>query len=198
FYTGGGYFRTRATVQNGPSYLSIREISSPSFDENKWLDNKIFLFSTNVLQKLKSGIELKGNVSYYDDTRQRKGFTATQFFTTEEVIVSQEAVDNSYRINVLNVGALLEKNEKQLYLRNNLSYHKHWNPTRGNLLFNQTRQITQHSAYTDEAFLNSLSLARFIGRQLVNIGSTVEYHRTPQKLTVSPGQFQDLLQGGAD
>jgi len=196
FYTGGNYFGNNAAVKDGPSYISLRNVSSPGFDEKKWLDNKIFMFSTNVLQKLKNGLELKGNVSYYDDTQQRKGFTSTQYFTSDQVILNSELVDNRYRLNVLDLGVLVEKNEKQIYLRNSLKYHKRWNSDLGNLLFNEQEPIAQQRMYTDEAFLNSLSMARFIGKQLVNIRSTVEYHSTPQRLTVQPGQFEDILTGG--
>lgn len=196
FYTGGNYFGNNATINDGPSYISLRNMSSPGFDEKKWLDNRILMFSTNVLQKLDNGLELKGNVSYYDDTQHRKGFTSTQYFTSDQVILNSELVDNRYRLNVLDLGVLVEKNEKQIYLRNNLKYHKKWNSDFGNLLFNEQDPVAQQRMYTDEAFLNSLSMARFMGKQLVNIRSTVEYHSTPQRLTVQPGQFEDILNGG--
>ncbi len=39
-------------------------------------------------------------------------------------------------------------------------------------------------------------MAKFIGKQLVNINSTIQYNHTPQQLTVNPGQFEDLLNAG--
>jgi len=197
FYTGGGYFSNYATITEGPSYISIRNVGSPGFDEKKWLDNKIFLFSTNILQKLKTGLELKANISYYDDLRNRRGITQTQYFTDQAVISSREAVDNHYRIHVLDAGILVEKNEKQLYLRNSLKYHRRWNNEVGNLLFNDSDQIRQQRFYQDESFLNTLSLGKFFGKQLVNIQSNVSYNSTPQSLHVNPGQFQDILTQGS-
>lgn len=196
FYTGGMLFGTRANISNGDSFLAIRNVSSPSFDEKKWLDNKIFLFNTNTLKKLKTGLELKGNLSYYHDTQQREGFTATQYFTSNDIIYSSENINNSYRNQVFDMGMLVEKNEKDIYLRNSTKFQKKWNKDFGNLLFNNSNTIEQHKNYTDEAFMNSLSLARFIGKQLVNINSTIQYNHTPQQLTVNPGQFEDLLNAG--
>lgn len=196
FYTGSGYFGSGSSIANGDSFLDIRNVASPSFDEKKWLDNKIFLFSTNALQKLKSGLELKGNISYYHDTRKRDGFTATQYFTTDDIIYSSEHINNTYRNQVFDVGLLLEKNEKDMYLRNSTKFQKKWNKDIGHLLFNETDQIHQRKDYTDAAFINNLSIARFFGKQLVNINSTIQYNSTPQKLVVSPGQFQDLLNNG--
>jgi len=196
FYTGGTFFGSQADMGDGPSYISLRDLNSPEFDEKKWLDNKLFLFNTNVLQKLKNGLELKGNVSYYDDTRKRQGFTSTRYYTSDEILVNSERIDNRFRTNVLDAGLLVEKNEKKIYLRNTFKYHKRWNSDLGNLVFNQDTPIEQRSAYTDESLMNSLSLARFLGRQLVNISSTIEWHNTPQRLLVSPGQFEDILNNG--
>lgn len=196
FNTAGTYFGGNASGNPGPAYIFLRDVSSPDFDEKKWLDNKIFLLSTNVLQKLRSGMLLKGDVSYYNDTRQRKGFTATRYFTSEETIVNSESIDNRYRIHVFDAGALLEKNEKDSYLRNSFSYEKRWNRDRGDLLFNDADYIGQRREYSDESLLNAFSMARFIGAQLVNIRSTIEWHHTPQRLSVTPGQFQDILNDG--
>jgi len=196
FYTGSGFFGSGSSIANGDSFLAIRNVSNPSFDEKKWLDNKIFLFSTNALQKLKSGLELKGNISYYHDTRKREGFTAMQYFTTDDIIYSSEDINNTYRNQVFDVGLLLEKNEKDIYLRNSTKFQKKWNKDIGHLLFNETDQIDQRRNYADAAFVNNLSIARFFGKQLVNINSTIQYNSTPQKLMVSPGQFEDLLNEG--
>jgi len=196
FYTGGMFFGTRAAISNGDSFLEVRNVSSPSFDEKKWLDNKIFLFSTNALQKLKGGLEFKGNLSYYHDTRKRDGFTATQYYTSEDIIYSSESISNSYRNQVFDVGVLIEKNEKDIYLRNSTKFQKKWNKDTGNLLFNSKDQIDQYRNYTDEALMNNLSMAKFIGKQLVNINSTIQYNKTPQQLVVNPGQFEDLLNAG--
>src|SRR3546814_2363905 len=63
-------------------------------------------------------------------------------------------------------------------------------------MFNNETHIAQRKSYNDEAFLNSLSIARYLGKQLVNITSNIEWHNTPQRLTVSPGQFEDFLNQG--
>jgi len=196
FYTGGFLFENNTSISNGESYLAVRNISSPSFDESKWLDNKIFLISTNTLKKLKNGLELKGNLSYFHDTRQREGFSATQYYTSDNIIYSSESVNNSYRNQVFDLGLLVEKNKKDVYLRNGLKFQKKWNNDFGKLLFNNVNQIDQYKNYSDEAFMNSLSLTRFIGKQLVNINSKILYNNTPQSLIVKPGQFEDLLNAG--
>jgi len=197
YYTGGGFFaNSRTDNSEGPSYLEIRDVSSPGFDQKKWLDNRIFLWNTNLLQKLRNGVEVKGNISYYNDLRKRAGRSATTIFAPDQDIVLTEAVDNRYRINDLSAGILIERNEKQIYLRNNLLFHKRWNADRGELLFNEDALIGQSRTYNDASLMNSLSLTRFLGRQLVSFSSTVEYTETPQWLSVTPGQMEYILNGG--
>ena len=110
--------------------------------------------------------------------------------------MNTEGVDNRFRINVLDAGVLLEKNEDRVYLRNNLKYHKRWNADRGDLLFNENEPIHQRKSYNDEVLMNAFSMAHFIGKQLVNIKSKIEWHQTPQTLSVVPGQMNDILYGG--
>lgn len=196
FYNGSGFMSNSLAVTEGTKYISIRNVASPDFDEKKWLDNKIFLINTNILQKLKSGLELKGNISYYDDARNRTGITSTQYFTDQAIISNSESISNRYGVNVLDAGILVEKNEKDIYLRNNLKYHRRWNNEVGNLLFNGSSKIDQHLSYQDQSFLNNLVVGRFVGKQLVNIQSNLAYSSTPQNLRVSPGQFQQLLNSG--
>lgn len=196
FYSGTGYFTARSSFSDGPTYLSIRDVATPGFDQKKWLDNQIFLMSSNMIQKLKSGLEVKGNFSYFHDNRKRQGATMTQYFTNDEVIQNQEVVDNSYGVDELNIGVLLEKNESNVFLRNSTNYRKQWNNSVGNILFNEDTPIHQDKKFSDEAFLNSFSLGRFIGKQLVNITSTIEWHSTPQRLSVNPGQFESLINDG--
>lgn len=196
FYPGGAFINTRERINDGPSYISLRDVNTPNFEQSKWLDNKIFLFSGNVLQKLKNNLEIKGNASYIEDTQSQAGFTATRSFTSDEILLTTEGIDNHDRIRMLDIGASIEKNEKEIYLRNKFQYHKRWNRDVGELLLNQQSQIHQQRNYTDEAFMNSLSMARFLGKQLINITSNFEWHRTPQRLHVSPGQFEDILNDG--
>lgn len=193
FYTGSSYFGGGAPVSTAPSYIAVRNVSSPGFDQRRWLDNKIFLTSTNALKKLKNGMEIKGNASYYNDTQNRRGITSTQYFTSQEIIHNTEEVSNQYRINALNLGLLLEKNEKSIFLKNTFLFNKRWNSDVGNLLLNSHMPINQKRDYMDMVLMNNLTAARFLGKQLVNINSTLEYHHTPQRLWVTPGQFDSIL-----
>src|SRR5690606_29175467 len=118
---------------------------------------------------------------------RRRGFTATDMFLPGGEVLLTEAVDNRYGIDDLAGGVLIEKNEEQVYLRNRLSFHKRWNRDNGSLQLNDAEDIRQQRRHDDYSLLNSFSMARFIGKQLVTIQSDIQYGETPQYLSVVPG-----------
>lgn len=195
YYTGGMFFHQENNT-SGPSFLSIQEVSSPNFAESKWLNNRLFLGSTNILQKLSNGLELKGNVSYYNDYRKRAGYTLTEVFAPDQSILLSESVSNQYRIHDFAGGLLIEKNKKAIYLRNNLKFHKRWSKDEGALLFNEDNPIDQKRDCNDQSLMNNLAIARFLGKQLVNISSSIEWSQTPQTLSVNLGSLEDILNNG--
>lgn len=191
FYAGSSPVGPAPMLSPAPSYTSLRNVNNPDFDQRRWLNNALFLTSTHILKKLKSGMEVKGSASYHKDNQKVRGITSTQYFTAQKTIFNSEEIRNEYRINALIANLLLEKNEKKLFLKNTLQFNKRWNSEVGNLLFNVP--ITQKREYTDMAFLNNFAAARYWGKQLISLQSTVEYHRTPQRLWISPGQFDSIL-----
>jgi len=199
YYTGGSFsMGSSGGERGGPSFLGLQGVSTPGFDEKKWLDNRIFLASANMLQKLADGMELKGNLSFFNDTQRREGYTYSQLFTPDSEVLISENVMNTYRTNNLTGGFLLEKNEKEVYLRNDARVRRRWNRDVGQLLLNTDQLIAQHRNYDDLGLSNNLSMKRFIGSQLVSVNSSVDYGSTPQRLRVLPGRFADLLNRGED
>ncbi|QQD11612.1 hypothetical protein [Sphingobacterium sp. UDSM-2020] len=63
FYTGGMSFGNRTSISNGESFLAIRNVSSSSFDEKKWLDNKktqrrLWILEVGYMEHLKKPLFL--------------------------------------------------------------------------------------------------------------------------------------------
>lgn len=196
FYDGGTFLDHQANNSKGPSFLELGNIATPGFDETKWLDNKLILFSSNLLRRLKDGVEIRGNISYYNNRRNRNGSSSTTFYAPEGHILLTERISNTFRTDDLVLGVMIEKNEKDIYLHNRLNYHGQWNGDGGLLTMNQTESIHQDRSLEDFSLMNNLSFARFIGKQLVSIQSNIEIARTPQHLTITPGQFPGILNGG--
>ncbi|GAB3817093.1 hypothetical protein GCM10028895_12900 [Pontibacter rugosus] len=59
------------------------------------------------------------------------------------------------------------------------------------------RTVAQHLHNPYYTLSNKFEAIQPVGRQLVSFSSTVAYNSTPQRLQVSPGQFEELLNKGA-
>lgn len=71
-------------------WLSIQQLSTPQFTEERWLDNNVNIGTLNHLTKLKKDFELRTNISYINDYQLQQGFTNTQFFTPNGTITLEE------------------------------------------------------------------------------------------------------------
>ena len=184
------------TRDQSQSYFNLADVSSPDFDQRKWLDNRIFLYSSNMLKKLENGLEIKTNLSYYNNLNKRDGYSSTSIFTPENKINYIETTSNRYKTNDLNAGLTINKNEDNIYLNNTLKLNRRWNDDIGNLVLNGNQPILQNNNFDDFGILNKFSLAKFLGKQLITINSLIDYATSPQSLYISPGRFEDIFNSG--
>ena len=181
------------TEMHTMSFLNIQEISSPSFNEKKWLDNHISMFNSNILQKLKNNLELKGSVSYVNDYLKKTGRMYTTLFTPDQNIDFSEIVDNAYSVNDLKADFIILKNEKDVYLKNNLKISQKWDNDRGSLLRNNIHPINQHKGLQEFSLSNRFTAVKFFGKRFLTLNSFVNLSQTPQALSVTPGLFENIL-----
>ncbi len=179
-----------------PSYFGLADVSSPDFDQRKWLDNRIFLYSSNVLKKFGNGLEVKGNLSYYNNLNKRDGYSVTSIFTPEAGVNYIETISNKYKTNDLAAGVNIYKNENNIFLNNTLKVNRKWDDALGQLMLNRDQAIAQNNNFDDFGILNKFSFARFFGKQLISINSLIDYATSPQKLYISPGRFEGIFNSG--
>lgn len=176
-------------------WLAIQQIETPSFSENKWLDNNIHLITTNYLQKLKNDYELRVNVSYLNDYQQQDGFTNTQFFTANDTITLFENKHNQIYINTLETNLTLQKNTNKKFLKNSLQFQGFWDSQRGAIELNNAN-INQNLSNQYFKLSNNFKTLFPIGKQIATLNSHIGFNKTPQSLVVNPGQFEALLNEG--
>ncbi|MDN6310546.1 MAG: carboxypeptidase-like regulatory domain-containing protein [Psychroflexus sp.] len=176
-------------------WLATQQLSAPRFSEKRWLDNNIHLLSANYLQKLKKDYELRLNVSYLNDYQQQEGSTNTQFFTANDTIALAENKYNQLYTNTLEADLTLHRNTKKNFLKNSLQFQGSWDSQRGSIQTDNT-PLTQNLSNRYFKLSNKLKTIFPIGEQLMTLNSYVGFNKTPQSLTVNPGQFEDLLNDG--
>lgn len=176
-------------------WLSLRGGSTPSFSEERWLDNNVHLGAANYLIRLKKNFELKANISYVNDVQNRIGSTETTISTPTDTIAIFEGIENKLFFSSLQSQVTLERNTKENYLKNELKLNAFWNSARG--IVDRTDGIIRQELENPYfAFSNNLKLLKPVGKQLITFKSNTGYTSTPQNLKVQPGQLEELLNDG--
>ena len=176
-------------------WLAIQQLNEPEFSEKRWLDNNIHLITTNYLHQLKNDYELRLNVSYLNDYQQQNGFTNTQYFTANDTIALSENKYNQLYINTLETNLTLQKNTTSNFFKNSLQFQGFWDSQRGAIQLNN-KNILQNLDNRYFKLSNNLKTLFPYGKQIITLKSYVGLNKTPQTLTVNPGQFNDLLNDG--
>lgn len=174
------------------NWVRIFPISPPTFSDTRWLDNNIHLGSLNFLKKLNQSYELKLNLSYLNDQQQQAGGTRTISYTPTDTIAIIEDKRNQFRVNRLEGTLALERNDRGHYLSNQLAFNRQWDQETGLLRLNGN-PLTQQVNSPFYGLSNHLKDVFKLNQQLITVQSFVRFQHTPQRLSVSPGPFEALL-----
>ncbi|MGJ7033623.1 carboxypeptidase-like regulatory domain-containing protein [Niabella hirudinis] len=174
-------------------YVALRAAGRPPLGEERWLNNNINMFNSNVLFKTKKEVQWKAGATFINDFQKTESYNKTTIITPEADVLVIEAVKNLYNLNDLNGIFSVEKNDKNILLKNQLTIGKRWSGAFGQINKNNETNINQDQK--DETFFvsNTFNATTKWGKQLVGINSSIAYAEMPQQLTVSPGQFIEIL-----
>src|SRR5690606_35343348 len=106
-----------------------------------------------------------------------------------------ENTHNHLFTNTLQSKFILERNTNDNYLKNELEVNGFWDSRRGNIL-TQDAAIQQRLSNPFSVIRNQLRMLKPAGKQLITFRSNTGYTETNQNLSVSPGQFKELLNQG--
>lgn len=176
-------------------WVNILQLSPPPFSKKRWLDNNAHLFTTNYLIRLKKDLDLKVNLSYINDFQQQTGNTQTTFFTPIDTINIREYTKNKLFFSSLKSKFVLTKNIKKSYFKNTLDVNNYWDSQRGLIVLNN-EEVSQNVKNPFTSFSNKLKWVQPLGKKLVTVKSIITHTRSPQKLRVTPSQFDSLLNNG--
>ncbi len=176
-------------------WVGIQKLSPPPFSKKRWLDNNAHLLTTNYLVRLKKEVEFKVNLSYINDFQKKIGNTQTTFFTPTDTINVFENTKNRLFFNSLKSKFILTKNTKKTYFKNTFEANNYWDSQKGFITSN-SEAIIQNTEIPFTSISNKLKWTQPIGKKLVTINSVITHIKAPQNLTVTPGQFEALLNNG--
>lgn len=174
------------------TWVQIIPLATPSFADARWLRNAIQLGSFNFLKKINNGYELRANLSYLNDCQQQQGHTQTINYTPTDTIRLLEDKRNRFGFNRLETKLTLQKNDKGKYFKNQLTFKGQWDEEQGMLLRNNN-QLSQRVKSPFFSLTNQLRDIFKMKNEVLTFQSFTDIQRSPQSLTVVPGQFADLL-----
>ncbi|MCP9198906.1 carboxypeptidase-like regulatory domain-containing protein [Gramella sp. GC03-9] len=175
--------------------LSLSELTEPSFDTERWLDNNAHLASVNFLERLDNDLDLKANISYLNDNQLQQGSNTTRFFTPTDTVDLLEVTSNRFYTNSLQPKFTLERNTDKRFLKNQLEMRAYWDSSRG-VISRTDDRIEQDLNSPFRAIRNNFQLLSPVGKQLIEFRSVIGYSDSRQELEVKPGQFEDLVNEG--
>ncbi len=176
-------------------WVTVQKLSPPPFSKERWLDNNAHLLTTNYLVRLKKEVDLKVNLSYINDFQQQNGNTQTVFFTPTDTINIKENTTNRLYFNSLKSKFVLTKNTNKNYFKNTFEANTYCDSQKGKIILNK-EDVNQSAIVPFSSFSNKLKLIKPFGKKIFTIKSVLTYFKSPQKLSILPGQFEDLLNNG--
>ena len=172
--------------------LNLQNFTQPPFDKQFWLNNNLNLLSSNFLKILKNEIQVKLNVSFYNDFQIQSGKKYTSINTVSQVVNFIENQSNSFNKNSLRLGFTIEKNKKEIYFKNNFTFEKTLDTKNGEL-DNEFKKINQKLDNTSILISNNIYFIKGIRKQLFSVNSQISYFSLTQNLNILPGQYDSLL-----
>lgn len=177
-------------------FLTVQNPQNPPFEKERWFNNHTNLFSSNIINRLGNGAEIKVNISFYNDHSLESGKNIIKLFIPGSTVFVSEQIDNSVNTNDLRASFSLTKNVRKIYLKNEFKFGTVLKTENGFILRDSTAQIVQNKDFNGLNASNNFSSITFLGKQLLNINSQINYFKNPQQLIVVPGSFDSLLNNG--
>lgn len=172
--------------------VNIVEVQFPPVSNLRFLDNNIHLGTLNYITRLKKDVELRINSSYFNDYQRQNGANRIEYILPTGNVMLEEQMNNRLFYNDFKTSVTLQKNVTKGYMANNTRFHFNTDGAAGHI-FNTRDNIAQRTSTPYTSVTNELKWITPIGKQLVTIYSFVNYNRSPQRLTVTPGQFIEAL-----
>lgn len=175
--------------------LGIVTPAIPNISGKRFLDNNVHMLTGNFLSKLRNQTEVRLNISYLNDYQQQVGGNLTKYFLPQGDVILEESISNRIFNNDLQANLTIHKNTKESFFKNSFKTQLNWDGQHGMIRAGSTT-INQYLQNPYYSFSNQLKWVTPIGGQLFTVYSFINYNRTPQQLSVYPGQFTDVLNSG--
>lgn len=171
--------------------LSLISLPTPLLQETRYFFNNNHLFHISALKVLKNKGQIKLNVGYVNDFNKYTGSNATTIFLPSDTIKFIENLKTSISTNKINGDVSYNLNKKNQYIKNESKIQIDFDNEKGNIQnAGNIYQSLNSPFYQAE---NNFLMLTPIKKKLISFKSSTFLNRTPQNLSIEPGQFADIL-----
>jgi hypothetical protein len=182
-------------LENNTEQKTLTEIialKTPPVSSRRYLDNNSHMVTGNILRKLKNQTELRFNLSYINDYVKQNGQNNTVYYLPSGNIDFNELVTNQFFSSELRTDFTVQRNTPKGYLKNSFKTSFEHGLNRGAIV-NNAVNISQGATSRYTVFSNQLKCITALGKQLITLFSFAAYNEGPQDLSITPGQFVQVL-----
>jgi hypothetical protein len=175
-------------------FFSSPQKTTIDIDQSRYLFNDTHLATINHLYKPSKPIDLRLQISALHDEMKFSSYNATSYFYPDNIITINEEERSETQHNKLQGGLTFQLNDTSIYIRNALSgeigLDKKWYDIQIN-----KEVLNQHIRPERRNIQNNFELIRKLRKYSYSIYSDNSYFDLPQEMSVSPGLYQELLNG---
>lgn len=178
--------------ETGTDILSLVSLTSPMIDKSRYLDNNIHMLTYNHILKFSDDANIKFNTSYVSDTQKQEGSISSVYLLEDDTIRTHELLSNEYVRNRFSGNLIYNKNAKNEFIKNKLSFSKYWDQSFGDV-YTDEEMVTQELRSPFYSINNHLKWIFPVANSYITVKSKISYTDNIQKLEVTPGVFDALL-----
>lgn len=174
--------------------IGVTRLVQPMIPSKRFNNNSSNYFTFNHLQKPGPSSEFKTRTTFADDIIKETGESSFLYFISDSIVKLEEFTNNRIRFRNFSTDFTYLRNEDRSYISNKLGYSGYWDNTLGTI--NNTSSLNQSAQNPQHTLFNEFEMLIPIQKKLLKVYSMINYKHAPQHLNVSPGVFQEFLNGG--
>ena len=165
-------------------------------DEQRYSMNRSHLFATNHLYKINEETTLRGQFNYLSKHNEMQEEEYSSYFYPDATVTIAEDKDVSLDVDCYAVEADYQSNGEKRFIRNRLTGNLEKNNA-GNMLLTNNVPIESSQMIKKKNLTNDFTLIKtFASDRIFKLLSSNALSDLPQKIIVSPGLYEDLLNDG--
>lgn len=171
--------------------VSLASDAVPALNTSRYLFNTTHLFHLSALKVLKNKANVKFNLGYINEDISNNSFSNNRIFLPSDTVNFSEKIESQIHNQKINGDFYYTLNKSNNYIKNATLFEIDLNKEKGIILIPQV--IGQNLQNPFYQACNNLNILFPYRHKIINFQSSTIINRTPQILSIAPGQFSEIF-----